>query len=84
MFSIRFGREVFITKHAKQRMYERGIDFEVLAELLETGTVRYKDSSRAWIGKDFDDREDNMICVAVALEHVVVVKTVMHFFKWEG
>ncbi len=84
MFSNRFEREVYITKHARQRMSERGIDFEMLAELLETGTVRYKDSFKAWIGKDFDGREDNMICVAVAIEHVVVVKTVMHFFKWEG
>ncbi len=83
MFSIRFGREVYITKHAKVRMAERGIDVEMLAELLETGTVRYKDSFRAWIGKDFDGREDNMICAAVAIENVVVVKTAMHFFKWE-
>ncbi len=83
MFSVRFGREVYITKHAQLRMVERGIDVEMLEELLETGTMRYKDSFRAWIGKDFDGREDNMICVAVAIENVVVVKTVMHFFQWE-
>ncbi len=83
MLCKRFGLEIYITRHARQRMVQRCIDDEVLCDLLETGEVRYKDSVRLWVAKTVPGREDNDLCAAVVLEDRLVVKTVMHHFQWE-
>jgi len=54
-----------------------------LLDLIETGTVRYRDGSHGWIHKAYAGRDDNLLCVAVVLESVLVVKTVMHHFDVE-
>ena len=51
-----------------------------MLNLIETGETRYKDASRLWIYKRYADRNDNLLCAVVVLEHSVVVKTVMHHF----
>jgi hypothetical protein len=66
MYSHRFGRAIHLTAHARTRMVQRGI----------------KDDRRLWIAKAFDDRSDNLICVAAVLEDNLVIKTVMHHFRW--
>ena len=84
MFCRRFERQVHITRHAPERMLERNISEEQLIELLETGDTRFKDYTRLWIAKAFPKRTDNLVCAAVVLEDLLVVKTVMHHFDWEA
>ncbi|AXS82542.1 DUF4258 domain-containing protein [Marinobacter sp. Arc7-DN-1] len=79
----RFGLDLYITRHASERMIQRGVSDAEIAELMETGEIRYQDNQRLWVAKAFEGRCDNLICVAVALEDRLVVKTVMHHFSWE-
>ncbi|RBP27015.1 uncharacterized protein DUF4258 [Marinobacter pelagius] len=79
----RFGLDVHITRHARERMVQRWVSDAELAKLLETGELRYKDEQRLWVAKAFKGRCDNLICIAVTLEDRLVVKTVMHHFSWE-
>lgn len=81
MDSHRFNRAVRITRHASERMRDRGITEALLFDLIETGTARYKDDTRLWLFKHYPDREDNLICAAAVLENEVVIKTVMHHFE---
>ena len=64
-------------------MSERCITQDQLLNLLERGTIRYKDDVRLWIAKAFPHRDDNLVCAAVIIEDRLVVKTVMHHFQWE-
>ncbi|WP_338036077.1 DUF4258 domain-containing protein [Halorhodospira abdelmalekii] len=72
-----------MTRHASERMAQRGITDTLLGDLLETGQTRYKDDTRLWIAKAIEGRHDNLVCAAVVLEDRLVVKTVMHHFQWE-
>lgn len=83
MFCQRFGLEVHVTRHARERMVQRGITEALLGELLETGQTRYKDKTRLWVAKAMEGRHDNLVCAAVVLEDRMIVKTVMHHFQWE-
>ena len=82
VYSSRFDREVRVTRHARERMTQRGFSEHELLLLLEQGEVRYKDEQRAWIAMAFGNRDDNLVCAPVALEAMLVVKTVMHHFEW--
>ena len=83
MFSERFQRPIYVTRHAAQRMAERGMDDALLLDLLDTGTVKHKDDTRLWVFKAYAKRSDNLLCAAVVLETQLVVKTVMHHFELE-
>ena len=83
MDSLRFNRPIQITRHAKERMKERGISDDLLFDLIETGTAKHKDETRLWLFKHYPEREDNLICAAAVLEDCIVVKTVMHHFLLE-
>ena len=80
----RFGLEVYITRHARERMAQRNIADAELSVLLEAGETRYKDDIRLWVAKYFRGRMDNLLCLAIVLEDRLVVKTVMHHFSWEA
>ena len=84
MYSERFGLNVHVTRHARERMVQRTIDDPILDDLLETGETRFRDEVRLWIAKAVPGRDDNLICAAVILEDRLVVKTVMHHFEWQG
>ncbi|MFM9913471.1 MAG: DUF4258 domain-containing protein [Methylophilaceae bacterium] len=84
MFSQRFSLGIRLTHHAIARMGERQLTEAVLLDLIESGELRYKDTSHLWIFKAYPERNDNLICVAVVLEKMLVVKTVMHHFVLEG
>lgn len=75
--SERFARLVRLTRHARDRMVSRRIERELVADLVETGTIKRKDARRLWIYKHYADRTDNLICIAVAEEDALIVKTVM-------
>lgn len=64
-------------------MASRGITESELLELVERGTVKYKDATRFWIAQFFENRQDNLLSIAAVLEDKIVVKTVMHHFEWE-
>ena len=83
MFSKRFLLEVRLSHHAKLRMIERNISEETIFDIIETGTTKNKDEKHLWIFKAYNDRNDNLLCVAVVVESVLVIKTVMHHFEWE-
>ena len=82
-FSTRFKRPVLLTDHAEARMVERGVTIHIVANLIETGHIKPKDERNMWVNKSYPDRNDNLICAAVALENMVVIKTVMHKWKLE-
>ncbi|KXU39375.1 hypothetical protein AXE65_08820 [Ventosimonas gracilis] len=84
MFSQRFQLPVQVTRHAQERMLERGINDDLLLELIETGTAKYKDATRLWLFKAIAGRTDNLLCIAAVLESKLVVKTVMHHFDTEA
>jgi hypothetical protein len=65
-------------------MEERGIDWPLLRDLVDTGEIRYKDETHIWIAKYYPERNDNLLCVAAVLEAGLIVKTVMHRFTWES
>ena len=83
MHSHRFDLPVHVTRHAAERMNERAICQSELLDLIDSGMTRYKDDVRLWIAKALPGRCDNLICAAVILEDKLVVKTVMHHFRWE-
>ncbi len=81
MFSARFQKNVRTTRHAVERMGERHIEESLLLDLIETGTLKWKDEKRFWVFKEYPERNDNLICAAVALDDEFVVKTVM--INWQ-
>jgi hypothetical protein len=83
MFSQRYGLPVRVTRHARGRMVERHIDDTRLLDLIETGTERRRDASHLWLFKSYDDRADNLLCVAAVIQDGLVIKTVMHHFTLE-
>ena len=80
-FSQRFGKNVWITRHARKSMQKRGIDDATLERVIETGEVKRKSDVDMWIFKHIDSRQDNLICAAVVESAAVTVKTVM--INWE-
>lgn len=64
-------------------MRDRGIDDTLLADIIETGSVNYKDERHLWIFKGYPGRADNLLCVAALLADALIVKTVMHHFTPE-
>ncbi|MCA8866593.1 MULTISPECIES: DUF4258 domain-containing protein [unclassified Halomonas] len=83
MYSHRFKVDIHITRHASERMAARNITEGELLELVERGKVKYKDATRFWVARYFENRQDNLLSVAAVLEDKLVVKTVMHHFEWE-
>jgi len=81
MFSNCFQLPTQITHHARARMVERNMTDALLLDVIETGTAKYKDATHLWLFKAFAEQQDNLLCAAVVLENVLVVKTVMHHFE---
>ena len=55
MYSYRFKVDIYITRHARERMASRNITESELLELIERGAVKYKDSTRFWIARHFEN-----------------------------
>ena len=62
MFSVRFAREVIVTRHARQRMIERDVSDDLLLRLIDEGLTRYRDSTHLWAWLDVPGRDDNLVC----------------------
>ena len=82
---VKFANKMYrliLTAHARQRMSARDITLETVTEIVETGTVIEKErNSRFWVFKDFLGRNDNSICLSVALEqpNLVVVTALINW-----
>jgi hypothetical protein len=81
MRSTRFQLRVVLTEHAKARMVERDLSATLILEIIDTGIQKDAGDTHYWLYKHFPDRQDNLLCVAVVIDNVLVVKTVMH--HWE-
>jgi len=82
-FSQRFGRNIRLTHHVRDRMKKRGVSEAMLLDLIETGELRHASASDFWIFKHYNDRKDNLVCTAVLLAQAVIVKTVMVDWRLE-
>lgn len=81
MRSTRFQMRVVLTEHAKNRMLERDLSAALILDIIDTGTQKDAGGTHYWLYKHFPQRQDNLLCVAVVIDNVLVVKTVMHY--WE-
>lgn len=77
MFSQRFQKNIRLTHHVKARMDKRDISLGQLLDLIETGDIRNRSETDLWIYKGYTERSDNLVCTAVVVGQVVIVKTVM-------
>jgi hypothetical protein len=80
-FSKRFGKNVWITHHARESMLRRGVDAATLERVIEEGEIKRRDAMNLWVFKRIQGWPDNIICAAVVEQAAVVVKTVM--INWE-
>lgn len=80
-FSRRFGKNVWITRHARNSMLKRAIDDVTLEWVIEEGEIKRKNDIDMWVYAHVDGRQDNLICAAVVEASAVVIKTVM--INWE-
>ncbi len=80
-FSKRFGKNVWITHHARQSMQKRGIDDATLEQVIEEGEIKHRSNDAMWVFKHIEARTDNLICAAVVEKAAIVIKTVM--INWE-
>lgn len=80
-FSKRFGKNVWVTNHARESMQRRNIDVATLERVIEEGEIKRRDEVSLWIFTHIQERVDNLICAAVVEQTAVVIKTVM--VNWE-
>ena len=80
-FSKRFGKNVWVTNHARVSMQRRIIDAAMLERVIEEGEIKRRDEVNLWVFHRIKERADNLICAAVVEQAAVVVKTVM--VNWE-
>ena len=81
MHSTRFGLPVLLTEHARLRMTQRNVTASLVLEIIDTRILKHAGNSNCWLYNHIPDRTDNLLCVAAAVNNVVVVKTIMH--HWE-
>nr|VFJ55895.1 MAG: hypothetical protein BECKDK2373C_GA0170839_105029 [Candidatus Kentron sp. DK]VFJ63140.1 MAG: hypothetical protein BECKDK2373B_GA0170837_11205 [Candidatus Kentron sp. DK] len=62
-------------------MEERQISFHTVRDLMENGTLTYKDERHCWIFKAYPDRHDNLVCAAAISGTSIVIKTLMTHWR---
>ena len=80
-FSKRFGKNVWVTNHAREGMQRRNIDATTLERVIEEGEIKRRDTMNLWVFAHIQERADNLICAAVVEQASIVIKTVM--VNWE-
>lgn len=83
-FSRRFGKNVWITRHARKSMQKREIDNATLERVIEEGEIKRKNDAEMWVFMRIEGRADNLICAAVVESTAVAVETVMINWELEG
>ena len=62
-------------------MAERSMTTALILEIIDTDTHKDAGNGHCWPYKHFDNRADNLLCLAAVIENALVVKTIMH--HWE-
>lgn len=82
MQSRRFGGlSIVLTPHALQRAQERRISLDLIQDIIDHGVQMEANPGHFWFYKHVADRADNLLCVAVVIDNVLVIKTVMHHWR---
>nr|VFK37088.1 MAG: protein of unknown function (DUF4258) [Candidatus Kentron sp. SD]VFK41163.1 MAG: protein of unknown function (DUF4258) [Candidatus Kentron sp. SD]VFK78277.1 MAG: protein of unknown function (DUF4258) [Candidatus Kentron sp. SD] len=79
--SVRFGKRVWLTNYAIESMAKRDVTLREIMRLIEEGEYRAKGETHGWIFRHFPERDDNLMCAAVANKQTIIVKTVMIDWK---
>ncbi|WP_222130028.1 DUF4258 domain-containing protein [Bordetella genomosp. 13] len=79
--SRRFGKNVWVTHHAKRSMNRRNVSLALLQHVIEHGRIKRQNALHCWVFDDMADRKDNLICAAIVEQHAIIIKTVM--INWE-
>lgn len=58
-------------------MADRVLSEALVADLIETGTLKRKDARHMWLFKRYPDRNDNLVCAAAVENDALVIKTFM-------
>jgi hypothetical protein len=61
--------------------WARQISLNLIQEIIDTGTQLQATPGHFWFYKHMADRTDNLLCAAVVVDNVVVIKTVMHHWS---
>ncbi len=83
-FSERFGKNVWVTNHARESMLRRNVDMATLLQVIENGAIKRRDTMNLWVFMHIQERDDNLVCAAVVEQTAVVIKTVMINWELEG
>jgi Domain of unknown function (DUF4258) len=64
-----------LTDHAKIRMAARGINEELVKQVIENGTSKKKPQQAGayWVFLEIQGRSDNLICVSLVLESKLII-----------
>ncbi len=76
-YSPRFAKNVWLANHAIESMAKREITLPEVKQLIEEGSVQYKDNQHGWVYFEFISRNDNLVCAAIINEQAVIIKTMM-------
>src|SRR5574337_1656619 len=79
--SARFGKDVWVTHHARESMRRRGVNLGLLQRVIEEGEIKRSSAGHLWVYLHVPDLSDKMICVAVTEVDSEIVKKVM--INWE-
>lgn len=82
-YSQRFGKPVWLTKHARQRMLARQVTEELLVAVIEHGTILERDHQNVWIFQRTEDPLLGMVCAATVVGDALIIKTVMTHWRLE-
>ena len=55
-------------------MVARDMDEALVLDIIETGVDKDAGAGHHWIYKHFQDRKDNLLCVAAVIDDVLIVK----------
>jgi hypothetical protein len=75
------GMHVVLTQHAQQGARERNISRELILDIVDHGQQQEAGSGHFWLYRHVPARDDNLLCVAVVVDNVLVIRTVMHHWR---
>lgn len=74
--------KLVLTEHARERMTLRAITMEILIDVVENGmAIKKKEENKFWVYKSIAGRDDNMVCLLLAIEdpNQVVINTLINW-----
>jgi hypothetical protein len=74
--------KLVVTKHARERMASRAITLETLVDVIESGTaIKKTEESKFWVYKSISGRDDNTVCLSIAINepNLVVITALVNW-----